>query len=177
VADLSAKRRQTAIPFQRAQSESKKLAAKSRAKPRRPKPHAAGKYVLEDQIGFLLRQANQRHTAIFANWIIENLTTTQFAALAKLYEVGPCSQNRLGRLTAMDAATIKGVVDRLTKRGFTAARPDPQDTRLLILELTKTGLAVIENAIPAAVQITEQTLDPLSSSERSMLLKLIRKIG
>jgi MarR family transcriptional regulator, lower aerobic nicotinate degradation pathway regulator len=177
VADLSAKRRQTAIPFQRAQTESKKLAAKSRAKSRRPKLHAPEKYVLEDQIGFLLRQANQRHTAIFANRIIENLTTTQFAALAKLYQVGPCSQNRLGRLTAMDAATIKGVVDRLTKRGFTAARPDPQDTRLLILELTKTGLAVIENAIPAAVQITEQTLDPLSSSERALLLRLIRKIG
>jgi MarR family transcriptional regulator, lower aerobic nicotinate degradation pathway regulator len=177
VADLSAKRRQTAIPAQRARSESKKQATKPRAKSRRSTPRAAGKYVLEDQIGFLLRQANQRHTAIFANRIIENFTTTQFAALAKLYEVGPCSQNRLGRLTAMDAATIKGVVDRLTKRGFTTARPDPQDTRLLILELTKAGLAAIESAIPAAVRITEETLDPLSSSERTLLLKLIRKIG
>lgn len=177
MADLSAKRRRTAIPFQRARSESKKPSAKPRSKSRRSKPQAAEKYVLEDQVGFLLRQANQRHTAIFANRIMEDLTTTQFAALAKLYEVGPCSQNRLGRLTAMDAATIKGVVDRLTKRGFTAARPDPQDTRLLILELTKTGLAAIENAIPAAVQITDETLDPLSSSERALLLKLIRKIG
>jgi len=52
--------------------------------------------------------------------------------LAKLYEVGPCSQNRLGRLTAMDAATIKGVIDRLTKRGFTEVRADLQDARLLI---------------------------------------------
>lgn len=77
----------------------------------------------------------------------------------------------------MDAATIKGVVDRLTKRGFTAARPDPRDTRLLILELTRAGRSVIENAIPAAVQITEETLEPLSPSERALLLKLIRKIG
>lgn len=150
---------------------------KSRANSRRPKSRAAERYILEDQIGFLLRQANQRHTAIFANRIIENLTTTQFAALSKLYEVGPCSQNRLGRLTAMDAATIKGVVDRLTKRGFTVARPDPQDTRLLILELTKAGQAAIETAIPLAVQITEETLAPLSSSERNLLRKLIRKIG
>jgi MarR family transcriptional regulator, lower aerobic nicotinate degradation pathway regulator len=177
VADLSPKRRQTAIPSQDARSESKKPAAKHRRNSRRSKSPAPERYVLENQIGFLLRQANQRHTAIFANRIVEDLTTTQFAALAKLYEVGPCSQNRLGRLTAMDAATIKGVIDRLTRRGFTAARPDPQDTRLLILELTKLGLAVVENAIPAAVQITEETLDPLSSSESTLLLKLIRKIG
>jgi len=108
--------------------------------------------------------------------MIEDLTTTQFAALAKLYEVGPCSQNKLGRLTAMDAATIKGVIDRLAKRGFTVARPDPQDTRLLILELTKTGTATIEAAIPLAAAITEDTLEPLSQSERAALLKLIRKI-
>jgi len=31
-----------------------------------------------------------------------------------LTETGPCSQNLLGRLTAMDVATIKGVIDRLT---------------------------------------------------------------
>jgi len=108
--------------------------------------------------------------------MIVDLTTTQFAALAKLYEVGPCSQNRLGRLTAMDAATIKGVIDRLAKRGFTVARPDPQDTRLLILELTPAGMTAIESAIPVAAKITEETLAPLTPSERSSLLKLIRKI-
>ncbi len=73
----------------------------------------AGRYVLDEQIGFLLRVAMQRHTSIFTSRMIEGLTQTQFAALAKLYEVGPCSQNHLGRLIFLDAATIKGVVDRL----------------------------------------------------------------
>ena len=62
-------------------------------------------------------------TTIFAAEMIEGLTPTQWAALAKLREVGDCSQNHLGRLTAMDAATIKGVIDRLTGRGFTTVRP------------------------------------------------------
>ena len=63
-------------------------------------------YVLDDQVGFVLRQAQQRHTTIFATEMIEGLTPTQWAALAKLRECGPCSQNHLGRLTAMDAATM-----------------------------------------------------------------------
>jgi len=73
-------------------------------------PHANEDYVLDDQIGFVLRQAQQRHTTLFAAEMIEGLTTTQWAALAKLRECGACSQNHLGRLTAMDAA------DRMIKR-------------------------------------------------------------
>ncbi len=71
-----------------------------------------GSYVLDEQAGFLMRVAMQRHTSIFTSRMVEGLTQTQFAALAKLYEVGPCSQNHLGRLIYLDAATIKGVVDQ-----------------------------------------------------------------
>ena len=63
----------------------------------------------------MLRLAQQRHTTIFASLMIEELTPTQWAAIAKLKEIGPSSQNLLGRLTAMDGATIKGVIDRLTQ--------------------------------------------------------------
>ena len=85
-----------------------------------------GRYVLDDQAGFLMRVAMQHHTSIFTSRMIEGLTQTQFAALAKLYEVGPCSQNHLGRLIYLDAATIKGVVDRLHLRGFVSALNDPE---------------------------------------------------
>ena len=91
-----------------------------------PKPAAAGEYVLDEQVGFLMRVAMQRHTAIFMSRMIEALTQTQFAALAKLYEVGPCSQNHLGRLIYLDAATIKGVVDRLGARGLVTRAQRPE---------------------------------------------------
>ena len=81
--------------------------------------------MLDDQVGFVLRQAQQRHTTIFAAEMIEGLTPTQWAALAKLREVGACSQNHLGRLTAMDAATIKGVIDRLTGARLHHGPPRP----------------------------------------------------
>ena len=61
-------------------------------------------YRLQDQIGFILRKAHQRHVAIFAGHIAD-LTPPQFAALAKLRDVGETSQNQLGQLIAMDAAT------------------------------------------------------------------------
>jgi MarR family transcriptional regulator, lower aerobic nicotinate degradation pathway regulator len=108
--------------------------------------------------------------------MLDGITPTQFAALAKLAEVGPCSQNRLGRLTAMDAATIKGVIDRLTKRRFTEVRPDPEDARLLMVQLTPRGRRVIERATVEAFEITEETLAPLNARERTALLALLRKL-
>jgi hypothetical protein len=69
-------------------------------------PAAPAPFVIDDQVGFQLRVALQRMTANFAAHMDEALTPTQFAALAKLYEVGPCSQNHLGRLIHLDAATM-----------------------------------------------------------------------
>ena len=64
-------------------------------------------YRLEEQIGFKLRVANQKHLEIFAHEM-PDLTPRQFAVLARLTEDGPLSQNHLGRQVAMDAATTKG---------------------------------------------------------------------
>jgi DNA-binding MarR family transcriptional regulator len=134
-------------------------------------------YILDGQVGFVLRQAQQRHTTIFASLMVEGLTPTQWAALAKLKEIGPSSQNLLGRLTAMDAATIKGVVDRLTKRGFTETKPDPTDARRLLVTLTEEGAAVYEKAAPRAFRITEETLEPLTENERAAFIDLLRRLA
>lgn len=134
-------------------------------------------YRVDQQVGFFLRQANQRHVSIFTCRMGDRLTTTQWATLTKLKEIQPTSQNQLGRETAMDVATIKGVVDRLVKRGFLATAPDPKDGRRLILSLTDEGLAVIDRNLGIAIAVTEETLAPLTSGERMMLIELLRKMG
>jgi MarR family transcriptional regulator, lower aerobic nicotinate degradation pathway regulator len=76
----------------------------------------------------------------------------------------------------MDVATIKGVVDRLVTRGYVATAPDPQDGRRLVLSLTGEGEAAIARNIDTALAVTEDTLSPLTSGERMMLIELLRKI-
>src|SRR5215470_20386371 len=138
---------------------------------------ARKRYVLNDQVGFLLRVAMQRHTTIFTARMIEELTQTQFAALAKLLEAGPCSQNHLGRLIYLDAATIKGVVDRLRARGLVATAGDANDGRRRAVTLTLAGRRVTEAAIAVAGQITAQTLAPLSPQEQRAVTRLLKKLG
>jgi MarR family transcriptional regulator, lower aerobic nicotinate degradation pathway regulator len=142
----------------------------------RRKGSAKSEYRLDDQVGFLLRVAMQRHTSIFMSQIIRGLTQTQFAALAKLREVGPCSQNQLGRLIYLDAATTKGVVDRLEARGFVTARPDASDRRRRAIALTEMGRAVADAAVKVARKITRHTLTPLTAAEQQAVIRLLRKL-
>ena len=136
-----------------------------------------GRYVLDEQAGFQLRVAMQRHTSIFTSRMIEALTQTQFAALSKLHEVGPCSQNHLGRLIFLDAATIKGVVDRLGMRGFVTALNDPKDRRRRAVALTERGRQVTEAAMKVAAEITAATLAPLTADEQRILARVLKKLA
>ena len=75
----------------------------------------------------------------------------------------------------MDAATIKGVIDRLTKRGVTATAADPADARRLLVALTAEGMAIYRRAKPMAERITAATLAPLSEVERERFIALLRR--
>jgi len=141
-----------------------------------PEAPAANGYVLDEQVGFLLRVAMQRHTSIFMSQMVGDLTQPQFAALAKLSEVGPCSQNHLGRLIFLDASTIKGIVDRLQLRGLVATCDDPSDKRRRAVTLTDKGRRIAADATSVAAKITKKTLAPLTGEEQKAVLKLLRKL-
>ncbi len=73
--------------------------------------------------------------------------------------------------------TIKGVVDRLIRRGFVSVTSDPEDTRRNLIALTAEGRSVVAAARPVAAAITEETLSGLTAGERQMLIELLRKIA
>ena len=135
------------------------------------------RYRLESQIGFHLRRASQRHTAIFAARMTDDLTPTQWAALVKLGEHESLSQNLLGRETAMDAATIKGVVDRLQRRGLVETRPDPDDGRRMLIAITPEGKRLVEGGVRHGLDISTETLKPLKPAEQQLLLDLLKRIA
>lgn len=134
-------------------------------------------YVLEEQIGHLLRRAHQRATAVFQEAMGDvGLTPTQYAALVKVGEVGEISQNHLGRLTAMDPATSQGVIRRLEAQGLVTLRADPTDRRRTLLSLTAAGKRTLDPAIARGRAITRATLAPLDEAEQARFLSLLKKL-
>lgn len=135
-------------------------------------------YVLEEQVGHLLRRAYQRHLALFQGIIGEDgPTSMQFAALHTLWRRGPLSQNLLGRLLAMDPPTVKGVVARLMARGLVVRERDPSDARMLLVALTPAALAALPGWVEKARAVTAATLAPLPRDEQARLVAILRRLG
>ena len=132
-------------------------------------------YQLSQQVGFNLRRANQRHVAIFSKHV-EGLTPTQFAVLARIFELGALSQNKLGRLTAMDSATVKGVVERLRAKDHVVSKADQNDQRLRLIELTAKGRAAFEVAQVQAQAARLETVQPFTDQERKTFEALLAKL-
>jgi len=139
---------------------------------------AAGSYRLDASAGHLLRRSHQRYQALFQDCAAGlGLTGPQFAALLRLAEAGSATQNQLGRLAAMDSATVQGVVRRLVTRGLVRCCADPLDRRTRVLSVTEGGLGLLHDAQQAGRQANDALLAPLSGQERRLLLALLRRLS
>ena len=135
-------------------------------------------YRLEEQIGFKLRKVHQQASEVFARVMAGyDVTPTQFAALTKLCDEGAVSQNALGRLTAMDPATMSGVVNRLKKRGLLAQSANPQDGRAMLLNLTEEGQRLTLEMRARGALVSADTLKPLKAQEKKRLLALLDRLA
>ena len=117
-------------------------------------------YRLDDQIGFVLRCAYQRASANLLGQIgAHDLTPPQFATLARLHERGCVSQLRL------------------KKRDLVETQRAPDDERLILVSLTRSGAALVEALIPVEMKATARTLAALDQGERKILYELLRRIA
>jgi len=113
-----------------------------------------------DHLGFLIADASGHSipaamVAVMARFAV---TPTQFAALAKLDDLGSVSQNQLGRLTRMDPATISGVVGRLIARGYVRQSADIKDARLVMLMLTPVGQTAVTAMKGTAAEVSRRAV-------------------
>jgi DNA-binding MarR family transcriptional regulator len=151
------------------------------AEPKRPHDDdpdgPSADYRLEEQVGFLIRRAHQRATAIFnRQFAAAGLSSVQFAALVKVRDEGRSSQNQLGRLVYLDPVTIMGVINRLADRDLIQRMPDASDKRRTLLSITPVGLELLEDMQAAGHQVSADTLEPLDEQEKAEFLRLLSKL-
>lgn len=139
---------------------------------------SANDYRFSEQIGHLLRRAYQRHMAIFRETVPDSqLTASQFIVLCSIRDLDGAEIPAIVAATAIDEPTIRGIVERLKWRSLVTVEHEPGDTRHMRISLTPAGAEVIEQTVPFARQISEQTFGELDRNERTALLALLRRIS
>lgn len=134
-------------------------------------------YDFSAQVGHLLRRAYQRHTALFQQIIPDTqLTAAQFVVLCAVRDSGACSLSEIVKRTAIDQATVRGVIDRLKVRKLIAVRHDEADRRKVLVSLMPSGLELVLSMVPFAFEITEKTFAGFNPAERLALVYLLQKM-
>lgn len=150
------------------------------SEPDKPDSEAADKissYRVGRHPAHLIRRVHQRGAQLFNSAVLlENLTASQFAALATLSESGPLPQSRLGRLVSMDPSTISVVVQKLLTEKLVEKTKLPSDRRTSVIALTDLGKRCVEEHVPISIKAGDDLLAPLSHGERILLLELLDKI-
>ncbi|CAM5536361.1 hypothetical protein MAUB1S_08959 [Mycolicibacterium aubagnense] len=135
-------------------------------------------YDLDVHPAHVVRRAHQRATLCFQQIMAgEDLSPTQFAALATILKHGEVSQNQLGRMTAIDPSTISLVVRKLLKQGLIIRSPSKTDQRLAIITLTDEGTRYTLERLERSVEVGRRLLAPLSAPEQITLLRLLLRIS
>jgi DNA-binding MarR family transcriptional regulator len=127
--------------------------------------------------GYLFRRMQQIAVAIFVEECREfDLTPVQYAALVAIRTHPGIDATRLSAVIAFDRSTLGNVIERLEAKGLIERKPAAQDKRVKLLHLTKPGVALLRDIMPAVDRAQARMLQPLKATDRKMLMALLSQL-
>jgi DNA-binding MarR family transcriptional regulator len=88
----------------------------------------------------------------------------------------PASQQQIAQSMGVDRTTMVAIIDALEAKGIVARRPDSEDRRRNVVELTPAGTDILRQAIAASDAAEAVLLAPLSPAEREQLRDLLARV-
>jgi DNA-binding MarR family transcriptional regulator len=90
--------------------------------------------------------------------------------------IEPASQQQIAQRLGVDRTTMVALIDALEAKGFIARRPDTEDRRRNVVELTPAGQNILAQGIAASDKAEAELLAPLDPAERRQLRELLARI-
>ncbi|PJG50575.1 MarR family transcriptional regulator [Bradyrhizobium forestalis] len=124
--------------------------------------------------GYLFRRMQQIAVSIFMEECKAfDLTPVQYAALVAIHTHPGIDATRLSAVIAFDRSTLGSVIERLQAKDYIERKPAPEDKRIKLLYLTKSGAAILREIIPAVERAQARMLEPLKPADRKALMGLL----
>ena len=101
----------------------------------------------------------------------------ELAVLLLLDDLEPESQQRIAHRLGVDRTSMVALLDALEDKGLVARRPDPDDRRRNVVEITSAGRAGLSAAAAASDEAEARLLADLSASEGRQLRDLLARAG
>lgn len=105
-----------------------------------------------------------------------NLNQAQGAALQVLAQHGPQRMSHLARFLLQQTQTTTDLVDRLERRSLVRRIRHDTDRRVVLVEITEEGRALVGEIGTAAWSVGEEAIGPLTSMDLERTIRTVRRI-
>ncbi len=142
-----------------------------------PNFYSGHNYVIEESIGYLIKQAQiALHRTIDNKMAALDLTALQWAPLMLLaYGTGRTAAE-LSRCSGVETSTMTRMLDRLETKGLLSRKRSANDRRVIFLELTKEGKELVSKVPFLIAEGFNFHLRGFSKQEVDTLKSLLRRI-
>jgi len=131
----------------------------------------------EDCIVYLLSKAYQRaHGNLRQHLSPYELTPVQHLILEALWEEEGLSAGDIGKRLALDNATLSGILDRMTEKGWTTKAADETDKQFVRVHLTQKAKTLRATLVSVRQVANEEILKALNLEEKVLLKRLLKDI-
>lgn len=107
------------------------------------------------------------------------LSRGEYDVLASLRRAGAPNRLTPGQLQEsllLSSAGVTGRVDRLERRKLVRRLPDPDDGRVVLVELTPEGRKLVDRVVREDMEREYRWIEALSESERRTAIRILRKL-
>lgn len=125
---------------------------------------------LTNLAGRLLVRELDRHLALL------DLSPGHMPVLLALEDGSAKTQKALAEHAAVEQATMTATLTRMERDGLVRRRPNPDDGRSTLVELTPLALGKLPGVAQATTAINDKVLEQLTAEERQQFFTLIRRI-
>lgn len=127
--------------------------------------------------GYLFRRMQQIAVSIFMEECRDfDLTPVQYAALIAIHTHPGIDATRLSAVIAFDRSTLGSVIERLEAKAYVERKPAPEDKRIKLLYLTRSGASILRQIMPAVERAQARMLEPLKPADRKTLMGLLTQL-
>ena len=103
-----------------------------------------------------------------------DLGSTQYYVLYQLAHAGPTMQRDLGRMLAIERATLSGIVATLVRKGLVDQVPGSDDQRQRVLRLTDAGMKLWEKLPDPLALIRAIAFDGSDPAELATAVRVLQ---
>jgi DNA-binding MarR family transcriptional regulator len=129
------------------------------------------------RLAYLFKHAERLMSELHAPALAPfDLHARELGVLLAIDRIEPASQQQIAQRLGIDRTTMVAMLDVLEAKGIIARRPDPDDRRRNVVELTPAGQRILRQAIAASDAAEAQLLTPLNPEEREQLRELLARI-